>query len=93
MFSTVLRRIAAPVRINAAMFATEAGQVKWFDATKGFGFITRDVGGDIFVHFSAIRSDGFRTLEQGQHVTYEVTNGTKGLTASDVTVTEGENQQ
>ena len=62
------------------------GTVKWFNESKGFGFITQDDGGaDVFVHFNAIQSTGFKTLAEGQKVTYEVENGPKGLQASNVT--------
>jgi len=60
------------------------GTVKWFNASKGYGFIARDGGEDVFVHFSAIQSDGFRTLDEGQRVEFTVENGPKGLQASDV---------
>ncbi|CRM92386.1 Cold shock-like protein 7.0 [Pseudomonas sp. 22 E 5] len=62
------------------------GTVKWFNAEKGFGFITQDGGGDIFVHFSAITGDGFRTLEENQKVEFEVTQGAKGAQAENVRV-------
>lgn len=62
----------------------EEGTVKWFNAEKGFGFILRDSGEDIFVHYSAIRGDGFRTLDEGQRVEYEVVEGKKGLQAQNV---------
>lgn len=62
------------------------GTVKWFNAEKGFGFITQDDGGDIFVHFSAITADGFRTLEENQKVEFEVTQGPKGAQAENVRV-------
>lgn len=62
------------------------GTVKWFNAEKGFGFITQDGGGDIFVHFSAIKGDGFRTLEENQKVEFEVTQGAKGAQAENVRV-------
>lgn len=62
------------------------GTVKWFNAEKGFGFITQDGGGDIFVHFSAITADGFRTLEENQKVEFEVTQGPKGAQAENVRV-------
>jgi CspA family cold shock protein len=61
------------------------GTVKWFNETKGFGFITPDSGdGDVFVHFSSIQGDGFKTLQEGQKVTFEVENGPKGAQASNV---------
>lgn len=64
----------------------ETGSVKWFNANKGFGFITRDNGEDIFVHFRSIRGDGHRVLRDGQRVEFEVTEGDKGLQAEDVAV-------
>ncbi len=61
------------------------GTVKWFNEAKGFGFITPQEGGeDIFVHFSAIKGEGFRTLREGQKVNFDVTRGPKGLQASNV---------
>ena len=67
------------------MAERETGTVKWFNATKGYGFITRDAGGDIFVHYSAISAQGYRSLEEGQRVQFEVTEGNKGLQAQNVT--------
>ena len=64
------------------------GKVKWFNDTKGFGFITRDSGEDVFVHFSAIDGNGFKTLIEGQSVEFEVKEGPKGLQASKVTKVE-----
>lgn len=60
------------------------GRVKWFNASKGYGFIERDEGPDVFVHFSAIRGDGYRNLEEGQDVEFTVEQGQKGLQAADV---------
>ena len=60
------------------------GTVKWFSDSKGFGFIEQTEGPDVFVHFSAISGDGFKTLEEGQRVTFEVTDGPKGPQASNV---------
>jgi CspA family cold shock protein len=60
------------------------GTVKWFNEQKGFGFITEDGGRDVFVHFSAIKQEGFKTLEEGERVTFEVTQGPKGPQASNV---------
>ena len=62
----------------------EKGRVKWFNATKGFGFIEREDGSDIFVHYSAISAEGFRTLTEGQEVSFDVVEGDKGLQASNV---------
>ena len=61
------------------------GTVKWFNATKGFGFIKPDEGEDVFVHYSAISGDGYRSLEEGQRVEFVVTQGQKGPQAQDVT--------
>jgi len=60
------------------------GTVKWFDAKKGFGFILGPQGQDIFVHFSAIQGDGFRSLKDGEHVDYDPIEGNKGLAAQNV---------
>ena len=60
------------------------GKVKWFNAAKGYGFITGDDGKEVFVHFSAIQVDGFKTLDEGQAVEYEVNDGEKGPQAVDV---------
>ena len=65
------------------------GEVKWFDAKKGFGFISGPSGEDVFVHFSAIKSDGFRTLKDGEQVRYELCHGDKGLHARNVTRVAG----
>jgi len=62
------------------------GTVKWFDEKKGYGFISRDDGGDVFVHYSAIQMDGFKTLREGQKVEFEVTQSPKGEQASNVRV-------
>ena len=61
------------------------GRVKWFNDAKGFGFIEQDGGDDVFVHFSAIGGDGFKTLSEGEEVEFEVTEGPKGLQAANVT--------
>jgi CspA family cold shock protein len=60
------------------------GKVKWFNDTKGYGFIEQDSGDDIFVHYSAITGEGFKTLKEGDEVEFEVTDGTKGPQAVDV---------
>ena len=61
------------------------GRVKWFNDAKGFGFIEQDGGDDVFVHFSVIEGDGFKTLSEGEEVEFEVTEGPKGLQAANVT--------
>ena len=63
----------------------ELGTVKWFNASKGFGFIQRQSGEDVFVHFSAIQAEGYKSLNEGQAVEFEVTRGPKGLQAANVT--------
>jgi len=60
------------------------GTVKWFNAEKGYGFISQSDGADVFVHFSAIQSNGYRSLEEGQQVEFEVQDGPKGLQAASV---------
>jgi CspA family cold shock protein len=66
------------------MSEKEQGTVKWFNGSKGFGFIERESGDDVFVHYTAIQSDGFRTLDEGQRVEFIVTEGQKGPQAQDV---------
>ncbi|MFZ7339284.1 cold-shock protein [Streptococcus suis] len=61
------------------------GTVKWFNAEKGFGFIVQENGPDVFAHFSEIQSDGFKSLEDGQKVTFEVEQGQRGLQATNIT--------
>ena len=62
------------------------GTVKWFNDAKGFGFITTDGGDDVFVHYSAIQGNGFRSLPEGAHVEFEVARGPKGLQAANVSL-------
>ena len=62
----------------------EKGIVKWFNSTKGFGFITREEGDDVFVHYNAILGDGYRSLEDGDKVQFEIGEGPKGLQATQV---------
>lgn len=62
----------------------ERGKVKWFNAEKGYGFISREGGNDVFVHFSAISMEGFKTLEEGAEVEFEVVEGAKGPQAANV---------
>jgi len=64
----------------------KTGTVKWFDSKKGFGFISCDDGNDVFVHFSAIMIDGFKTLEENQKVNFDIVDGQKGPQASNVTL-------
>lgn len=66
----------------------EQGTVKWFNADKGYGFITLENGSDVFVHFSAINSEGFKTLEEGQHVPLDVEQGDRGPQAANVSVVD-----
>jgi len=67
-----------------------SGTVKWFDAKKGYGFITREGEKDVFVHYSAIQGDGYRKLEDGQAVEFTIVEGRKGLEASDLTLAGSE---
>ena len=64
------------------------GIVKWFDESKGFGFIRAESGKEVFVHFSAIQGEGFKTLHEGDEVEFEISQGEKGLQATNVTVVE-----
>ena len=64
----------------------EKGTVKWFNGSKGYGFLAREGGADVFVHFSAITGSGFKTLTEGQAVTFDVTEGAKGPQAEDVNI-------
>jgi len=66
------------------MSEREIGTVKWFNGSKGYGFIAREGADDVFVHYSAIRGDGYRNLEEGQRVEFSVEQGSKGLQAADV---------
>ncbi len=63
----------------------EKGKVKWFNEAKGYGFIMRETGEDVFVHFKAIAGDGFKTLKEGEEVQFDVEQGPKGLQAKNVT--------
>ena len=65
------------------------GKVKWFNNSKGYGFIEQENGGDVFVHYSAINGDGFRSLDQGDRVQFEVVEGEKGPKASNVVKVSG----
>jgi cold shock protein len=66
-------------------FSMNKGSVKWFNAEKGFGFIEVEGGDDVFVHFSAIQGDGFKTLEEGQEVSFDIEEGNRGPQAANVT--------
>lgn len=68
--------------------AREQGTVKWFNNSKGFGFIQRDSGEDVFVHYKSINSSGYKTLQEGQRVEFSVTQGPKGLQAEEVIIVE-----
>lgn len=68
------------------MAERETGTVKWFNASKGYGFISREQGDDVFVHYSTIGGDGYRSLEEGQKVEFTVTEGQKGAQAQDVVI-------
>lgn len=68
------------------MPSRETGVVKWFNGTKGYGFISRQSGGDVFVHYSAIQSEGFRSLQEGQKVEFTVEQGAKGPQATKVVI-------
>ncbi|PKO20448.1 MAG: cold-shock protein [Chloroflexi bacterium HGW-Chloroflexi-1] len=69
------------------------GTVKWFNAGKGYGFIAREGGEDVFVHYSALQSEGYRSLNEGQRVEFTVEQGPKGLQASNVVDLQGENYE
>lgn len=71
---------------EAKMSERVIGTVKWFNGTKGFGFIEREGGPDVFVHFSAIKGEGFKNLQEGQKVEFTIEQGPKGLQAADVVV-------
>ena len=73
-----------PLFSEFSMSDRQVGTVKWFNDAKGFGFISRDNGPDLFVHFRAISGSGFRTLQEGQKVSFEVKQGPKGLQAESV---------
>ncbi len=74
-----------PLAIQVNSMSKTNGTVKWFNETKGFGFIEREDGPDVFVHFSSIQGDGFKTLADGQKVEFDVTDGQKGPQAENVT--------
>jgi len=75
-----------PINSDNSDNSRETGTVKWFNTSKGFGFITRENGDDVFVHFRSIRGQGHRTLIEGQRVEFSITEGEKGLQAEDVAI-------
>ncbi len=77
-------RLGTQAEEKSKSVSRERGTVKWFNPEKGYGFLQRESGGDVFVHQSAILTEGYRTLEQGQSVEFEVVKGEKGLQAADV---------
>jgi CspA family cold shock protein len=88
-FESLIPRLCHPQSIRQGSDAEgvvlkETGTVKWFNAAKGFGFIQRENGEDVFVHFSAIAASGYRSLDEGARVSFEVKKGPKGLQAEDV---------
>lgn len=84
----LLLLLSLPPRTVRVKGPREQGTVKWFNANKGFGFITRDTGDDVFVHYRAIRGEGHRTLREGQRVEFFLKRGDKGLQADDVEMNE-----
>lgn len=89
LIATLAVNVLTPQLVNLAEVESddrEIGEVKWFNVNKGYGFITRDSGEDVFVHFRAIRGRGHRTLAEGQKVRYHVIENERGLQADDVTV-------
>lgn len=78
--------IASPLVANFEEDDREEGSVKWFNVSKGFGFVTRESGEDVFVHFRSIRGRGHRSLQEGQRVRFGVVESSKGLQAEDVTI-------
>ncbi len=83
-----MRRKGRVARLEVEM--AEIGTVKWFNNDKGFGFIKRETGEDVFVHHSAIQAQGYRTLNEGERVEFDVKQGPKGLQAENVHRAEGE---
>lgn len=79
------QRFAVAFTESQASSMRITGKVKWFNNAKGYGFIEREGGNDVFVHFSAIQGSGFRTLEEGQQVEFEIVDGPKGPQAGNVT--------
>jgi CspA family cold shock protein len=82
--SPSLGRNSFHVKRSSTVMSKEQGKVKWFNNKKGFGFIERASGGDVFVHYSAIVSDGYKTLKEGDTVEFTITQGPKGFQAENV---------
>lgn len=78
----VVRRVKDEWRV----LEMATGKVKWFNNSKGYGFIEQEGGADVFVHYSAIQGDGYRSLNEGQDVEFEITQGSKGLQAANVVI-------
>ena len=88
---TAFERLLGSAIEEGAFVVRERGVIKWFNAAKGYGFIRRSTGEDVFVHFTAIQMSGYRTLEEGAEVEFEVQDGPKGLLAANVAPVGGEN--
>ena len=92
LVTTLISTMVATIRVpsfggeDVSRDGRESGTVKWFNGTKGYGFITRDSGDDVFVHYRSIRGKGHRSLVEGQAVFFHVSDGDKGLQADDVSV-------
>jgi CspA family cold shock protein len=84
--TTTSKTFSFAIRRQSTMSERITGTVKWFNNSKGYGFIAHDGGEDVFVHFSAIQSQGYRTLQEGQTVEFTVEKGPKGLQAANVVV-------
>jgi CspA family cold shock protein len=82
--SLILRANAGETRKRSSQFVREKGTVKWFNGAKGYGFIQRSTGEDVFVHYSVIQEQGYKSLNEGDTVEFEVHNGPKGLQAQNV---------
>ena len=79
-----MHNLAITKRKEFQIMSKEQGIVKWFNSSKGYGFIERDSGGDVFVHYNAIIGEGYKNLDEGQRVEFEVVQGQKGPQAQDV---------
>jgi CspA family cold shock protein len=79
-------QLARGVKDEGRVLEMATGKVKWFNNSKGYGFIEQEGGADVFVHYSAIQGDGYRSLNEGQDVEFEITQGSKGLQAANVVI-------